>query len=203
MTTNEFISTFRHVMSEFRYLNEHFDEKDSSKITDYNTVFENWKRDMYRIRRNLIFDMHWATSSQFIAKNEILFDVRFQGKYLCEIKYRFDPKFVKTFAINIETALEVFTSIANEFDKIIETIDVHGKAQDDEKDPAFQNWKKRIYASHEGIAVDVHWKNMNEPVLGNTLYLSMMYRDDCLFEVNYVIQDESRPVNMDDDPILI
>lgn len=186
-------------MTEFRYLNEHFDRNDSSKISDYNRIFENWKRDMYRIRRNLIFDMHWATSSPVIAKNEILFDVRFQGKYLCEIKYKFDPKFVKTFAENVNSSLELFQDVATNFETLIASFDINGGKKSSDYESTFQDWKKLAYTKHAEMAIDVHWQKPNEVIEGNTLFLSIMYRDDCLFEVNYNLFEQSIPVNMEDD----
>jgi len=194
MTSHAFIAIFKQIISEFRYLNQHFDSKESSKISEYNTIFENWKRDMYRFHKELIFDMHWGTSSPLIANNQILFDVRYQGVYLCEIKYRFDPKFAATFIKNVHDALDIFKIILGELDNMIELFEVDENTKTSEYDTMFNFWKKGIVTRYTYIVVDIHWEKSIETIKDNILLFNIMYQDDCLFEVKNNLYDEKKKI---------
>lgn len=189
MTIDHFLSLFTQIVTEFRYLNEHFDSKVNSKIEAYDKVFANWKRDMYRFHNNLVFEMHWATSSPMIEKNEILFDVSFMGRYMCEVKYRFDPDFIRTYFTNVNEALQIFKVVVDEFMNLNQYFDTHVNPKIEDYEKVYGLWKSGVYGRYKQIALDLFWPTRGENIEEYPFYLKIMYKDDCLMEVQYHFQD--------------
>lgn len=200
MSDEEFLGVFKQIINEFRILNEHFDAKTKSKTTDYDFVFSHWTRDMNKRYKGLPINMHWGTSSPQIAKNEILFDVRFKDEYFCEIKYKFDSKFVANFVNSFKEFVEMFLKIMESFNKFNKNFDIKSSPNITDYEKSFSNWKKEVYVIHPDIALDIHWEKKTETISQNSVFINIMMRNDYLFEKKHSFIDEGellKPISLD------
>lgn len=183
MSIQEFINVFHHITNEFRILNEHFDAKTRSNTSDFDMVFSNWTRDMSHRYKEFSLNMHWAMSSNHISRNQILFDVRYKDEYFCEIKYSFDPVFIKNFPETLKNFLDVFQEVVIEFEKFVEKFPLDHQSVIADFEKVFLDWKKSIGERTQGILLDVHWTNKLEKLTMNPVLFTLMIRDEYLCEV--------------------
>jgi hypothetical protein len=209
MTIDDFLKAFKQVVNEFRILNEHFDSKSKSNTFDYDAVFFQWTKDMNKRYHELPITMHWGTSSNLIAKNQILFDVRHRDEYYCEIKYRFDPKIIANFTNSFQNFIEVFLQIVKAFSLLNKDYDIKQHPLTSEYEKVFSEWKREMYSMLKDTALDIHWGNKLAQITLNPLFFTVMYKDDYLFEIKHKFMDEdelNKPVaisyDFDDDIII-
>ncbi len=193
MTTaiDEFMHALRQITNEFRILNEYFDARFKSTTKDYDIVFLNWERDMIKKFNTFPLSMHWAISSPDIAKNQILFDIRHTEDFFCELKYKFDVKFIRAFEGNIKNYLDSFYEIVNRFVENNDAFDIDSFPKTADYEKYFQDWKKELNRIIPDIAVDMRWSNKLEPLVLNPAFLEVMFGDDCLFEVKYAFKNRN------------
>ncbi len=186
-----FIDILRKILNEFHILNEYFSSRYKSSTSDYDVVFSNWTRDMYKRYKSFPLSMHWATSSSLIAKNQILFDIRHIDNFFCEVKYKFDEKFIASFPNNIKKYLDSFFEINNMFSSAFIAYDKVEFPKNTDFEKYFQTWKKGINLTIPGTVIDIRWANKLEPVVLNPVYFEIMMQDDCIFEARYLFTEES------------
>lgn len=199
MSIEEFMSVFKQIVNEFTILNEHFDSETKSKTTDYDVVFFRWTKDMSKRYKGIPLSMHWATSAPLITKNQILFNVRFKDEYFCEIKYIFNPGFVENFRSSMMNFLDVLFKLVKSFQKSNDAYDYKVKTKTSDYDVYFSNWKKEMYVVHTDIALDSHWGKKTELIEQNPVFLNIMFKDDCLFEIKYRFIDENEIHTIEND----
>ena len=201
MFFEDFLSVFKQIINEFRILNEHFDSRMKSKTTDYDIVFSSWTMDMHKRYRGIPLNMHWATSFPQITRNQILFDVCYKNDYFCEVKYIFDPKFIANFSKSLKEFLETLQKIIKEFNFYNDNFDVNSNPEIADYDKSFINWKKELYNVFKDIALDIHWENKNTEIIKNSVFFTIMLRDDYLFEIKYSFKgdgEEIKTIILDD-----
>jgi hypothetical protein len=137
--------------------------------------------------------MHWATSSPLIAKNQLLFDIKHIDDFVCEMKYKFNDKFVRTFNENLKKFIDSFCEILNRFYIYNETYEVDSYPRTIDYEMYFQIWKKEINLNVRDVTIDMHWQNKLELIVLNPVFLEVMFGDDCMFETKYIFKSKSLP----------
>jgi hypothetical protein len=185
MTIVDFTEILRQIINEFRILNEHFNNQNRSTTEDYDQISANWVRDMLKRFKNIPLNLHWATSSPHILKNQLLFDIRYTDEYFCELKYKFDETLIRGFVDSIKNILTDFQIVIKSFIAFNDTFDIDNKPATQDYEKEFSDWKKYIGNIAPNVTLDYHWGNKMESLLLNPIYLTVMFADDCLFEVKY------------------
>jgi hypothetical protein len=191
MPVGECIEIFNKIFNEFHILNEYFSSIFRSTTADYDAIFSNWSRDMIKRFNQFPLSMHWATSSRFIANNQLLFNVRHSDDYLCEVKYKFDPKFIKLFPGNIKKYMDNCYEVDKNFIASCDAYDRDKMPNTSDFEKYFLDWKKGIYLKDPGVVLDIRWSNNLESVVLNPVYLAVMLQDDCNFEAKYLFVENS------------
>ncbi len=184
-----YIDIIRKILSEFHILNEYFYSRYKSSTTDYDVVFMNWTKDMNKRYNDYPLSMHWATSSQLIAKNQLLLNASHLDEFFCEVKYKFDEKFIAAFPGIIKNNLDRSYEINNRFMTFFNAFDKEKFPKTSGFEEYFQNWKRDIYMNIPGIALDIRWTNKLDIVVLNPVYLKVMLQDDFIMEAKYMFAE--------------
>lgn len=182
MDIEKFLMMFRQTINEFYFLNNHFNAKPESKTEDYDNVYMRWVRDMAQRFRNLNLRMHWATSSKFIAENQIILDVLYQSVYLFEVKYHFGDAIHPSF----DSIIAEFKEIERDFSALNEFYDFENNDKTKDYDKFFYDWRKNYQLKNPDMIVDILWGKNTENIADNTLYLNLIFKDLFLFQIKYV-----------------
>jgi hypothetical protein len=184
-----FFDIIRKILNEFNILNEYFSGRYKSSTSDYDIVFLNWTKDMHKRYKDFPLSMHWATSSPLISKNQLLFNIRHFEDFFCEVKYKFDEKFIKAFPGSIKRYMDSFFELNNRFQEAFSAYDKGKFTKISDFEIYFQDWKKNINLSIAGTLIDIRWVNNLELVVLNPVYFEIMMADDCTFEARYTFSD--------------
>lgn len=195
MELDRFLMIFRSIINEFFFLNNHFDTKLNSQVQDYDMVFSKWARDMSKKYSMMTLHMHWATSSNLIANNQVILDVLFRGIYLFEVNYAFGDRL----HTNFNEIINDFREIVLSFNDLNSKYDFKKNNTTAEYDKFFYNWRKGFQKNFDDIIIDIMWTNNNAMIKDNSLFLNVMYKDLFLFQVKYATELAFRDISMEEE----
>ena len=170
----------KQVVGEFHFLNKHFDSKEGFTVLNYDTIFSNWRRDMFKKYREVTLTMHWASEGKVISNNQIFLDVIHRSQYLFEIKYSFSEELSIGFEDFLKNA-EVFNKAFSEFSK---SFDCKDKTITD-FDKQFYAWRAITVTIPEEWIMDISWEKNDVSITDNSVFLNIIFKDEYLLQIKY------------------
>jgi len=179
----ELIPIFIQIITEFRYLNENFNLEKNIKITNYDQIFSKWRIDMLSRYKNISLSMHWATNSDIITENQVLFDIRYTDNYFIEIKYQFDPQYITKFRYSCNEFIKILQNIYESLIELDKEFHAGKYSLTLEFENKFNEWKKEIYQIYPQITLDIYWTTNSKLISDNKYILNLIYKDIFMLEI--------------------
>jgi hypothetical protein len=201
MSFDEFLRILEQILNEFIILNEYFDSITYSRTKDYDEVFFKWLKDMNKRYKNILMDMHWATSIPIISRNQLLFDTRYKSDFFCEVKYVFTEDYVKNFRKKCINYIDISKMVGHEFENFNKNILASNEISIQEYEKEFSKWKSEECAKFENLTLDIHWLRLTEKVINNWLFFRIIFLDEFLLEIKskpFVDKTKQDYVSMDE-----
>ncbi|OHD54234.1 MAG: hypothetical protein A2Y33_13100 [Spirochaetes bacterium GWF1_51_8] len=186
MELQKFFFVAETILGEFNFLNRHFDTKANFTTQSYNSVFANWRRDMFKKFREITLDMHWGNNSIKIAENQVFLDIFHQTQYLFEIKYVFG----KDSEVKYGDFLKDLDKKIRYFDAFIFDVEITPTKSTAEFVNAFLEWKRKAPLTSIETTVDVQWETQSKLLIENNLFYNVIYKDEYLFQLKYFYDSE-------------
>jgi hypothetical protein len=174
------------ILGEFFFLNRHFDTKVNFTTLSYDTVFSNWRRDMFRKYREVTLNMHWGNISPRISENQIFLDIIHRTQFLFEIKFIFGKESEvphAEFIRDIEKKIGYFDTFILDYKITAGTV-----FYDFERD--FYEWKKGLPQTGIETTLDLQWEKKKKSITENNLLFNIIYKDEYLFQIKYYYCNE-------------
>ncbi|NPV01906.1 MAG: hypothetical protein HPY53_11050 [Brevinematales bacterium] len=186
MELEKYLFMCGNTLGEFYFLNRHFDTKANFTTLSYDSVFGNWRRDMFRKFREVTLNMHWGNNSKKIGENQIFLDIIHTTQYLFEIKYVFGKESevpYKDFLIDVGRKIRYFDAFVLDFKMTASTM-----TTDFERE--FYEWKKKAPLTNIETTLDIQWEKKSKVISENNIFYNIIYKDEYLFQIKYYFDSE-------------